>query len=274
MKGASQHWDYAPKGPEWKTENLLLKNLTLPETKVPNIVKALKGEDMWPDLTKNAAFKAPSFAENLRKWIDGKSTGTKHVTNDSWMGLFGGIDKSALSKPENYHPLSVATRAAAEELGWEPEEAQAAIWSFTQALTEKGVEDPELIRHYSEDFKDLLANDLETRDKLEGLGVNLDQLDKKLESIGEKPEVSGRSTPTSAHSVRQLRERIETARGKGAIPEAKSVQGNLFRENPAHENRSRVRDEATEFNPETFRTQSSGELEPLGKKKSPLKPIR
>jgi len=190
------------------------------------------------------------------------------------MGLFGGIDKSALSKPENYHPLSVATRAAAENLGWEPAEAQAAIWSFTQALTEKGEEDPELIRQYSEDFKDLLANDLETRGLLKNLGVNLDQLDRKLEAIGEKPEVSGRSTPTSAHSVAQLRDRIEEARGKGAIPAPKSAQGVLFREAPAHESKSRIRDEATEFNPETFRTQSSGELEPFGKKKSPLGRIK
>ena len=188
MKGASKHWDYAPKGDEWKAENLLLKNLALPEAKVPNIIKALNGEPMWPDLTKNSAFKAPSFAENLRKWINGKSTGTKNVTNDSWMGLFGGIDKSALSSPENYHPLSVATRAAAEELGWEPEQAQAAIWSFTQALTEKGVEDPELVRHYSEDFKDLLENDVEVREQLEGLGVNLDQLDSKARRNRRKTE--------------------------------------------------------------------------------------
>jgi hypothetical protein len=282
-KGASQHWDYAPTGAKWKAENLLLKNLTLPETKVPNIIKALNGEQMWPDLTKNQAFKAPSFAENLKKWIGGESTGTKHVTNDSWMGLFGGIDKSALSKPENYHPLSVATRAAAEALGWEPEEAQAAIWSFTQALTERGTEDPELVRHYSEDFKDLLANDLETRDLLKGLGVNLEQLDSKLDTIGEKPEVSGRGTPTTAHSVGQLRGRIEEARGKGAIPEPKSVQGNLFKENPAFEHKVnpgaghniQPRDEATRFNPADFENEDSG-LTKLGekKKKSPLGTIR
>jgi hypothetical protein len=237
-KGASMHWDYAPKGPEWKNENMLLTSLTLPETKVPNIIKALNGEQMWPDLQKNKQFKAPSFAENLKKWINGESTGTKNVTNDSWMGLFGGIDKSALSRPENYHPLSVATRAAAEALGWEPEEAQAAIWSFTQALTEKGTEDPEVVRHYSEDFKDLLANDLDARNLLKDLGVNLDQLDTKLEAIGEKPQVSGGSTPTTANSVGKLRSRIEKARGKGAIPEPKTIQGSLFRENPAFEQRA------------------------------------
>jgi len=275
-KGASMHWDYAPTGPKWKTENLLLKNLTLTETKVPNIIKAINGENMWPDLTKNEAFKAPSFAENLRKWINGKSTGTNRVTNDSWMGLFGGIDKSALSKPENYHPLSVATRAAAEALGWEPEEAQAAIWSFTQSLTEKGVEDPEVVRHYSEDFHDLMVNDLEVRDKLKGLGVNLDDLDKRLDAVESKPKVSGRSTPTTAHSVGQLRGRIEEARGRDAIPAPKSIQGNLFRENPNFEHRTnrepgaghetQPRDEATRFNPADFENETAG-LTKLGEKK-------
>jgi hypothetical protein len=273
-KGASMHWDYAPKGDEWKTENLLLKNLTLPETKIPNIIKAINGEQMWPDLQKNAAFKAPSFAENLRKWIGGESTGTKNVTNDSWMGLFGGIDKSALSKPENYHPLSVATRAAAEALGWEPEQAQAAIWSFTQALTEKGVEDPELVRHYSEDFKDLLENDVETRKQLEGLGVNLDQLDARLAKVEPKPEISGRSTPTTADSIIELKRRIEKARGEGTIPEPKSVQGSLFRENPAFEHKANpgaghVRDEATRFEPSEFENEEPS-LKKLGKKESRL----
>ena len=238
LKGASMHWDYAPTGPEWKNERMLLENLTLPNTKVPNIIKALNGEHMWPDITKNEAFKAPSFAENLRKWLDGVRKPTKGVTNDSWMGLFGGVDKKALASPESYHPLSVATRAAAEALGWEPEEAQAAIWAFTQALTEKGTEDPEVVRHYSEDFKDILENDNEVRSLLEDLGVNLDDIDARLKQIEEKPQVTAGGSPTSADSVRKLRERIETARGKNAIPEPKSIQGNLFRENPNFEHRN------------------------------------
>ena len=170
--------------------------------------------------------------------------------------------------------MSVATRAAAEELGWEPEEAQAAIWSFTQALTEKGEEDPEIIRQYSEDFKDLLANDEQTRSKLEDLGVNLDQLDKKLEAIGEKPEISGRSTATTSRSIDKLKQRIEEARGKGAIPPAKSAQGELgFRE--PHPTRTPV-DEAVGFDPEKFRTQTDEPLTKLGekKKKSPFGTIR
>ena len=242
-KGASMHWDYAPKGDEWNTENLLLRNLTLPETKVPNMIKAINGEPMWPDLTKNAAFKVPSFRENLIKWLGGKSSGTKHVTNDSWQGLWGDVKKKDLTNPESYHPLSVITRAAAKELGWEPEEAQAAIWSFTQCLTEKGSEDPEVVRHYSEDYADLVGKDGddEVRSLLEKLGVNHGDLDKRLARLEQKPEIdknTSRGTPTTADSVRQLRSRIETARGKGAIPEPKSIQGSLFRENPAFEHKS------------------------------------
>ena len=214
-------WSFAPKSPKWKAENLLIKNLTIPNTKVPNVIKALRGEDLWPDLSKNTAFKVPSFTRNLQGWLN-------NVTNDSWMGLFGGIDKSALSKPESYHPLSVATREAAKALGWEPAEAQAAIWSFTQALKESGERDPEIIRAYSEDFKDLLANDEQTRSILSDLGVNLNELDSKLEAIGEKPEVTTGGSSTTPDSIRKLEERIEAARGRGAIPPPKSAQGNLF----------------------------------------------
>src|SRR6202795_293322 len=120
-----------PEGPEWKTEKMLDDSFTIPESKVPNIIKSMNGEDMWPDLTKNKNFKAPSFEKNLKGWLN-------HVTNDGWMSLFAGLDASKISDASLYHPMSVAARAAAENLGWEPAEAQAAIWSFTQSLVERG----------------------------------------------------------------------------------------------------------------------------------------
>lgn len=255
-----------PTGDELK--KVLTENLTPASSKVPNALKAMNKEEMWPDLTKNANFKVPSFAKNLRGWLGA-------VTNDGWMSLFAGLDPKEISKPESYHPMAVATRAAAEELGWEPAEAQAAIWSFTQALTERGEELPEEVRKHSEDFVDLLAHDPQVRDLLADLGVTHANLDAKLKAIGEKPEVSGRTTATTANSIRQLKERIEAARGTGAIPPPKSAQGGFeFREAPAHE--SRTRDEAVEFNPESFKTQTSGELEPYGKKnkKFPLGRIK
>jgi hypothetical protein len=239
-------------------ENLLTESLTPAVSKVPNAFKALSDKELWPDLSKNNAFKVPSFARNLRGWLGS-------VTNDGWMSLFAGIDPNKISGPESYHPLAVVTRAAAKELGWEPAEAQAAIWSFTQALTERGEELPEEVRKYSEDFVDLLAHDPQVRNLLADLGVSHDNLDTKLKAIGEKPEVSGRTTGSTSRSIGKLKERIEEARGKGTIPPPKSSQGQLFREGP-------YRDEAVGFNPAKFQTQTSGELESYGKakKKNPL----
>ncbi len=229
--------------PEGDTlKSLLDENLSPAVSKTPNALKALTGQEMWPDITKNKNFKVPSFARNLRGWLGA-------VTNDGWMSLFAGLDPREISSAHSYHPLSIATRAAAEELGWEPAEAQAAIWSFTQALTERGEELPEEVRKHSEDFVDLLAHDPYTRELLADLGVTHANLDAKLAAIGEKPEVSGRETPTTARSVERLKERIETARGKGTIPPPKSAQGELgFREAPAQGNRARVEDEDTSFN--------------------------
>jgi hypothetical protein len=245
-----------PEGEELKT--LLKDNLTASGGKVPNAMKALAGEDTWPDLTKNKNFKVPSFEKNLKGWLN-------YVTNDGWMALFGGMDPRQISDAHSYHPLSVATRAAADALGWEPAEAQAAIWSFTQALTERGEELPAEIRKQSQDFADILAHDELVRGLLEDLGVNHEQLDKKLKAIGEKPPVSGRTTGTTPRSIGKLKERIEEARGKGAIPPPKSAQANLgFRESPAHE--ERVRDKDTEFDPDEF------ELKDLGDKNEDWKP--
>jgi hypothetical protein len=251
-----------PEGEALKT--LLRNQFTLPNTKIPNAMKALAGEKMWPDLSKNTAFKAPSFERNLRGWLD-------YSTNDGWMALFGGVDPAAISKASSYHPLSVATRAAAKELGWETAEAQAAIWSFTQALTERGEELPEEIRRQSEDFADILAHDPQTRQLVSDLGVNLDQLDTRLKAIGEKPEVTGRTTGTTSRSIGKLKGRIEEARGKGAIPPSKSAQGEMtFREPHPVRNKSRIElpeetaDEDTSFEPEKLDKEES-EAIPLNK---------
>jgi len=227
-------------------KDLLNENLTPATSKTPNALKALTGQEMWPDITKNKNFKVPSFARNLRGWLDS-------ATNDGWMSLFAGLGPREISSAHSYHPLSIATRAAADELGWETAEAQAAIWSFTQALTERGEDTPEEVRNHSEDFVDLMKNDPQVRSLLLDLGVSHANLDAKLGAIGEKPEVSSRSTATTSRSVSRLKERIEGARGKGAVPPPKSAQGNLgFREAPAGESRSKVKDADVEFNPEEF----------------------
>jgi Protein of unknown function (DUF3293) len=244
--------DYVDKGrPTGDALKALLDdNLTPAVSKTPNALKALNGQEMWPDITKNKNFKVPSFSKNLNGWLGA-------VTNDGWMSLFAGLGPREISSAHSYHPLSVATRAAAEELGWEPAEAQAAIWSFTQALTERGEELPEEVRKHSEDFVDLMKNDPQVRDLLADLGVTHANLDAKLEAIGEKPEVSSRTTSTTSRSTERLKERIEDARGKGTIPPPKSAQGELgFREASAGESRSKLKDEDTSFDPSRFRTQT------------------
>ena len=80
-------------------------------------MKALRGEEMWPDLSKNRNFKVPSFGKNLNGYLN-------FVTNDGWQALFGGLNEKQVTNPSSYHPLSVMTRAAADALGWKPAEAQ------------------------------------------------------------------------------------------------------------------------------------------------------
>jgi hypothetical protein len=248
-----------------------------PKAKIPNATKALQGTEMWPDLTKNRNFKVPSFgmnlspAENLAK----AKAFANAVTNDGWQALVHGVDEGTISSPSSYHPLSVMARAVAKELGWEPEEAQAAMWSFAQALKERGEADPQYVREYSQDFADIMSQDKNIRKQMQSLGVDLGKLDTKLKAIGEKPEVTPGASPTTEHSTRQLKERIEVARGKGSVPEPKQQSRFYFKEPSATEGRTRVPDEEegdTSFDPEQFRTQTNEPvMEKLGKKKSPMR---
>lgn len=215
-------------------------------------MKALAGEPLWPDLSKNSNFKVPSFAKNLQGYLN-------HVTNDGWQGLFGGLDAKELYKPTSYHPLSVVTRAAADALGWDPAEAQAAIWAFTKTFTEKGETDPKIIRRYSEDFADIMAHDPEVRQQLAQLGVDHDKLDAKLRAIGKKPKITPGASPSTEGSIRKLASRIETARGKGIIPPPKS--GYLDYGEPEEDEGD------VTFNPNQFRTQTSERLNTKRKSK-------
>lgn len=227
--------------PEGKPlERMLNKEFTLSGAKTPNAMKALAGEDLWPDISKNNAFKVPSFAANLKGWLN-------HVTNDGWMALFGGMGSREIQNATSYHPLAIATRAAAESLGWEPAEAQAAIWAFTKAFTEHGETDPEQIKQYSEDYADIIAHDKDIQQQLRELGVNQETLNEHLRKVEPKPEVSGRTTPTTADSIARLGKRIERA-GRD-LPAAKD-QGTLNFRTPG---------KGTEFNPE--------ELEPKPKRR-------
>ena len=241
-----------------------------PDTKIPNAMKALQGKEMWPDLTKNRNFKVPSFGKNLSpaENADVLKKYMNFTTNDGWQALFGGLDEKTVSNPTSYHPLSAMTRAAAKELGWTAEQAQAAIWSFTQALKERGEVDPHYVREYSEDFADILSANEGIRRQLKELGVDLGQLDEKLKAVEPKQEITPGASRTVGHSTARLTERIEAARGKGSIPEPKQQKTFSFKEPPAIEGRSRIKDESTSFNPEEFESEED-KLKKLGQKKKP-----
>ena len=219
---------------------------TMAGSKVPNVLKALAGEPMWPDITKNSNFKVPSFRDNLLGFLN-------RVTNDGWMGAFAGMKGEELSGPDSYHPISVMTREAAKQLGWEPAEAQAAIWAFIKTLTEKGAgaaEDPYEMRRYSEDYADIIKHDPDTRNILKDMGLDHAKLAERFErEVEGKPkprEVTGTASATAEDSTGRAIKRVEKLRGKGAVPSSKTGQLH-FDEEP---------DENTEFNPDEFKSES------------------
>lgn len=263
-------WDFKPKGNEWGLYDMLAQSFTSAAGKVPNVIKALRGEPLWPDLSKNANFKVPSFHENIM------GVG-KRVTNDGWMGLIHGLDPKEITKPESYHPMSVIAREVGNNLGWKPEETQAALWAFAQTFVEHGETEPHIIAQYSQDFADLVQHDPEVRQILSRLfKVNLGELDEHIaRTVTPKPEITPGTEAVSPGVTREFGKRIEAAGRKQGIPKSKSeAQLDLFKETPAGENRNRVSDESTGFNPAKFQTQTSGNLEPYGNKKKGLKPIK
>lgn len=223
MTEALRVWkEYVDQGrPEGKQlQKMLKENIGINRgSKIPNALKALAGEDLWPDLTKNRNFKVPSFSANLKGMLD-------KVTSDGWMAAFADMKPGELSNPSSYHPVAVMTRAAAEHLGWEPAEAQAAIWAFVKTLTEKGETHPEAIREYSKDLADILSTDEEIRGMLKDMGVDHDKLDQRIKGIEQKPEVSSRTTPTTEDSTRKLTKRLEK-QGR-EVPEPRNQRGLNF----------------------------------------------
>lgn len=253
VREALEAWkNYVDAGrPEGKAlEKLLTKTFTNAGGKVPNAMKALSGQPLWPDLTKNRAFKVPSFDANLKGVLD-------KVTNDGWMALFHGLDPRDLSNPENYHPLSVITRAAAKELGWQPAEAQAAIWSFVKTFVEKGGEtSPHNVKHFSEDMADIVKHDPQTRELLKQLGADLNDVDKRIDSIQGKEKITAGYSPTAERSVGKLAKRIENVKGEAPRPK----DTGLF---------DRLKENELSFNPDDFESNEVAPLEPAGRSDMP-----
>lgn len=199
------------------------------KSKLPNVIKALNGEEILGGPEHKRYYKVGNFAQNLKGMMS-------HVTNDTWMGVFGGIDKG-IDRPQFYHAMSLRVRQAANELGWHPAEAQAAIWVFTKTLAEMSgwkaaggtyyrpadMLDrltPEKMSGYAQDFADIMHNDPEVRGKLSELGVDLNELDKRLQNVEAKPSAGGTaagkavpnaSSPAALESLRRSAGRIGKA---------------------------------------------------------------
>ena len=239
---------------------MLHQELTMSTSKVNSAMKALKGEPIWDDL-RTKAFKVPSFGDNLNGFLD-------RVTNDGWMALFNGIENAKdLSKASLYHPISVLTRVAAEHLGWEPAEAQAAIWAVIKTLTEKGTVDQADIRTYSADMADLLQNDPDIKQQLTEMGFDTNELNKQLtKHVEAKPEVPSGISASGKDSLRKLVKRVQRLRPE-ALSEAKLKSLNEYLDNNAEEGEGREPAEdvgSTEFNPS-----EESDLKQLGEKKKP-----
>ena len=244
---------------------MLHQELTMSTGKVPNAMKALKGEPMWDDL-RTKGFKAPSFGDNLNGFLD-------RVTTDGWHAVWNGIKNAGdLSKASVYHPISAMTRAAAEHLGWEPAEAQAAIWAVVKTLTEKGTVDQADIRQYSSDFADLMQYDKDIRDQLTEMGFNVNELDKQLaKHVEAKPEVASGISPSGKDSLRKLVKRVQGLR-PDALSEAKikAVNDYIDQQSEPEGTGSEPNEKVgtTDFNPDET---VAGKLAKLGKKKPGFK---
>lgn len=218
-----KEWDDAGR-PSSAKQILKLQNrgkispLTNQGAKLGNVVRAINGLDLTQD-EQYRNFKIANFAKNLSSAVE------PGVTLDSWMGVFSGLDKNQLEKAHFYHSLAVKTRLAARKLGWHPRQAQAAIWSFVRTLSTlsgwgKGRHHPptevlnflthEDLARFSQDFSDLLYTDDDVRNKLEELGVDLHELDKRLEQIP-KPSLEGAVQKTPSRLLGRAAERISKA---------------------------------------------------------------
>ena len=250
--------------------SMLHKELTMSTGKVNNAMKALKGEPIWDDL-RTKAFKVPSFGDNINGFLD-------RVVNDGWMALFHDVANAGdLSKASLYHPISVLTRVAAEHLGWEPAEAQAAIWAVIKTLTEKGTVDQGDIRTYSHDIADLMHHDPDIRQQLTEMGFDKDELDKQLaKHVEAKPEVTSGISASGKDSLRKLVSRVQRLR-PNALSEAKIKTLNDYIDQASEPEGTGSEPTAetgsTEFNPDET---VAGKLAKLGekKKKAPYGTIR
>jgi GNAT superfamily N-acetyltransferase len=219
-------------------------------SKIGKVVAAINGESMYPEIKALHYFKIANFADNLRAGIKSIKEAMAS-TNDRHHATLMGIDGRPSAAPL-YHAMSVVTRQVAKQLGWEPMEAQAAMWPFARLLTDMsdvskgkmpsdlvGKITPEQITKYGGDFADILRSDPESQSILKKLGVDVEQLNQKLEAIERPAESNGIANADQGSLDRVARSIDRTLeKRKGLEPTERNAE---------------VQDEGpTDFNPETF----------------------
>lgn len=191
-------------------------SLMMPSSHGPNATRALTEQEL-------SGPKVTSFLKNFMG-------SQQHVTNDMWGALTNGImDAKELSNPGSYIALSENYRKAAESLGWTPQQAQAASWGFVRTLGNMagfggkqagankpaeailGMIDDPTVRKYSADIADIFLTSGKVRDRLESLGINLEEFDarlnKAIEPYGRGGE--GQTRGTNPKLLARTAEKVE-----------------------------------------------------------------
>lgn len=200
-----------------KIRSIVDPTLLMPGVHGPNAARAVTDQEL-------SGPKVSAFTQNFMG-------SAKHVTNDMWGAITNGIvDPQEITSPGAYIALSENYRKAAEVLGWTPQQTQAASWGFIRTLGNmsglggklagkdrpaaevlKMMDDP-MVQKYSGDVAEIFLTSPKVRERLEGLGINLEDFDGKLEKSIEQ---FGRSrtdgTVDSKHLARSAK-RVENAK--------------------------------------------------------------
>lgn len=178
-----------------------------------NAVRVLMGEAQPFSETSP---KVSSFYQNLIGKVN-------YVTNDVWMSKFAGISHAMLGDKIGYLGLTAKVREAAKELGWAPQQTQAAVWVATKALWEAGVKGKpikEIINRLNlkdasdlTDFATIFAKDPDVRAKLSDIlasqGKSIEGIEAKF-TKKDQPKLGGNET-VNPQAARQVAARLEPA---------------------------------------------------------------
>jgi len=225
-----------------------VKFFSLEAAKMPNLVRALRGEDLFAGRTKS--FKAPTMGQALQA----PTTITRESgVMDSHMGDIHGINQEAMAKPQTYYAMVANSRAVANEVSRQigeridTRDVQAAQWATKLAIKNLLQETPtapagkilerltpEVIDSYKKDIVDILgSNDII---RFQGKDYRIPEMLKELygeefvtklnEGLAKIPKTTRKGSPASGYipELTPLVERLRTKYGKPVEPEIEPEQ--------------------------------------------------